>query len=205
MDQEPRRPAAPQKSSAGGHTVRAGETAPQTATPVVASALGRQAGFSEEVHNYIREHIRNADAKATFFFAALTAILAFLNTQNVPARWLKDVRTWSFVDALGFVSMFGIAAGAVILLGVVFPRLKGSARGILFFKAIAAHDNPSDYAEEVLARSEHDLVRSKLQHCYELSKVCSAKYRLLRIGFWVGSVGVAATILYLLLAKSTSP
>lgn len=203
MDQEPKRPAEPWKAGAGA--VRAGETTPRTATPAIVSAPDRHAGFSEEVHNYIREHIRNADAKATFFFAALTAILAFLNTQNVPARWLKDLRQWSFVDALGFVSMFGIAAGAVVLLGVVFPRLKGSARGILFFKAIAAYDNPSDYAEDVLARSEHDLVRSKLQHCYELSKVCSAKYRLLRIGFWVGSVGVAATILYLLLAKSTSP
>src|SRR5690242_1773916 len=60
------------------------------------------AKFSEEVHNYIREHIRNADQKATFFFAALTAILAFLNTQHVPSPWLKDIRQWSFVDALGF-------------------------------------------------------------------------------------------------------
>src|ERR1051326_5970831 len=74
------------------------------------------ARFSDEVHSYIREYIRNADQKATFFFAALTAILAFLNAQKVPSRWLKDVRLWSFVDALGFLSMLGLAAGAVALL-----------------------------------------------------------------------------------------
>src|SRR2546425_224384 len=33
------------------------------------------AKFAEEVHNYIREYIRNADQKATSFFAAATAML----------------------------------------------------------------------------------------------------------------------------------
>lgn len=133
----------------------------------------------------------------------MTAILAFLNTQNVPSRWLKDVRQWSFVDALGFVSMLGLAVGAGILLAVVFPRLKGSRRGILFFNAIAEYGNSAEYVEDVLVHSGDYLVRTKLQHCYDLSKVCRAKYRMLRIGFWVGSIGAATTLLFLVLAKST--
>jgi hypothetical protein len=40
----------------------------------------RHAKFSQDTHDYLREYIRNADQKATFFFAALTALLAFLNT-----------------------------------------------------------------------------------------------------------------------------
>jgi hypothetical protein len=75
----------------------------------------------------------------------------------------------------------------------------------VFFNAIAEYDNPTWYAEDVLSRSGDHLVRTKLQHCYDLSKVCSAKYRLLRIGFWVGSTGAATSLLFLLLAKSTSP
>jgi hypothetical protein len=148
------------------------------------------ARFSDEVHDYVREHIRNADQKATFFFAALTAILAFLNTQNVPTRWLRDPRLWSVVDMLGFISMLGL------------PRLKGSRRGLLYFNAISEYDSSAEYANDVLTRSHDDLVRAKLQHCYELAKVCGAKYRVLRIGFWVGSVGSAAALLFLLFAKS---
>src|SRR5260221_7508073 len=169
--------------------------------PVVADCHSK---FSDDTHSYIRECIRNADQKAAFFFAALTTILAFLNAQNVPTRWLKDVRLWSFVDALGFVSTLGLAAGAVTLLAVVFPRLKGSRRGLLFFTAIPEYDTSSGYANDVLGGTGDDLVRARLHHCYELSKVCSSKYRTLRIGFWVGSVGAAAALLFLLLAKSGS-
>jgi hypothetical protein len=163
---------------------------------------GRHARFSQDAHDYLREHIRNADQKATFFFAALTALLAFLNTQNVPTRWIKDVRLWTFVDGLGFVSMLGLAIGAAILLYVVFPRLKGSRRGLLFFSAIAEYENSAEYADDVLTRSGDEIVRAKLAHCHELSKVCNAKYRALRAGFWAGAAGVATALLYMLLARN---
>lgn len=162
------------------------------------------AKFSDETHSYVREYIRNADQKATFFFAALTAILAFLNAQNVPSRWLKDVRLWSFVDGLGFLSMLGLAGGAVTLLAVVFPRLKGSRRGLLFFNAITEYDNSAEYANAVLASSGDDLVRAKLQHCYELSRICTTKYSILRIGFWLGSIGAASALLFLFFSKTGS-
>ena len=174
------------------------------AAPRTAAIGESHAKFSDEVHNYVREFIRNADQKAMFFFAALTTILAFLNAQNVPNRWLKDVRRWSFVDALGFVSMLGLAVGAGILLAVVFPRLRGSRRGILFFNAIAKYDNSAEYTEDVLTRPADYLIRAKLQHCHDLSKICDAKYRLLRVGFWIGSIGAATALLFLLLAKTTS-
>lgn len=166
------------------------------------AASDRHGTFSEETHVYLREYISRADQKATFFFAALTALLAFLNTQNVPARWLKDVRQWTFVDTLGFVSMSGLAVGAIFLLGVVFPRLKGSRRGLLFFNAIAEYESSTEYANDVLAHSGDDIVRTKLIHCYELSRVCKTKYWALRVGFWVGAIGVATALLFLLLSKT---
>lgn len=166
------------------------------------AASDRHGRFSDETHVYLREYISRADQKATFFFAALTALLAFLNTQNVPARWLKDIRQWSIVDTLGFVSMFGLAVGAFFLLAVVFPQLKGSRRGLLFFNAIAEYESSSEYANDVLARSGDDIVRTKLLHCYELSIVCKTKYRVLRVGFWVGAIGVITALLFLLLSKS---
>lgn len=155
--------------------------------------------FAEDIHNYIREYIRNADQKATFFFAAAAAMLAFLNTQNVPSHWLKDIRQWTFTDGLGFVSMFGLGIAAGVLFAVVFPRLKGSRRGILYFNAIAEHDTSNEYADEVIRRSADDIVRAKLQHAYDLSKVCAQKYRTLRVGFWIEAVGIFAALFYLLL------
>ena len=158
------------------------------------------AKFAEEIHNYLREYIRNADQKATFFFAAATALLAFLNTRGGPSRWLKNVQTWSMVDGLSFVAMLFLALSAGVLLSVVFPRLKGSRRGIIFFNAIAEYDSGQEYAANVLCQSTSDIVAAKLHHTFDLSKVCVAKYRVLRIGFWLGGIGVATTLLYLLLA-----
>jgi hypothetical protein len=164
----------------------------------------RHAKFSEDVHDYLREYIRNADQKATFFFAAFTALLAFLNTQNVTARWLKDVRLWSLVDGLGFLSMSGLALGAAILLSVVLPRFKGSRRGLIFFRAIAEYESSAEYAADVLTYTGDEIVRRKLLHCHDLSNICTAKYRTLIVGFWVGAVGVVTALLFLLLAKSGS-
>lgn len=169
-----------------------------TSQPIAAS----HARFSDEAHSYIREHIRNADQKATFFFAILTAILAYLNAQNAPSRWLKNPRLWSLIDFLAFLAMFGLAVGAIVLLSVAFPRLKGSRRGLLFFSAIAEYDTSREYASDILACSEDDLIRTKLHHCYDLSKVCSAKYRALCAGFWTGCIGVLAALIFLLFSKS---
>jgi len=181
-------------SAAGGED-KVPSTAP-VATPADHSK------FAEEVHNYVREYIRNADQKATSFFAVATAMLAFLNTQNVPSRWLKEVRTWSFIDFLGFLSMSALGIAAGVFLGVVFPRLRGSRRGILFFKAIAEHENSGEYAQEVIKKSGDDLLRAKLYHDFDLSKVCVRKHRTLVVGFWIGSVGIGAALLYLFLTRS---
>lgn len=175
-----------------------------TATQTPLPAPDSHAKFSDDVHNYVRESIRNADQKAAFFFAAMTAILAFLNTQKVSARWLKDIREWSFVDGLGFTSMLGLAVGAAILLAVIFPRLRGSRRGLIFFNAIAEYENSTEYADAVLGQSSPDVTRTKLQHCFDLSKICRSKYRMLRIGFWAGSIGAAAALAFLLLARDSA-
>jgi hypothetical protein len=130
-------------------------------------------------------------------------MLAFLNTQNVAARWLKDVRLWTATDGLGFVSMLGLGVAAAVLLAVVFPRLKGSRRGIIFFSAIAEYENSTEYADEVIRRSGEEAVRAKLQHAYDLSQICARKYKTLCFGFWIGSVGIGAALLYLLLTRMT--
>jgi hypothetical protein len=157
--------------------------------------------LAEEVHQYVREYIRNADQKATFFFAAATAGLAFLNGRGAVSRWFKSPETWTLIDGLAFIAMVGLAAAATVLLAVVFPRLKRSGHGIVFFNAIAEHVTANEYAADVVRHTPADVARIKLHHVYELAKVCRAKYRTLVVGFWLGGVATVAALLYLLLAR----
>ena len=95
--------------------------------------------------------------------------------------------------------MVGLAASACVFLAVVFPRLKGSRRGILFFNAIAEHKLSNEYTDDVFHRTLVELSRIKLNHAYDLSKVCRSKYKILRLGFWLGSTGTVAALLFLFL------
>jgi hypothetical protein len=193
----------PLSRPAGGDAVAAklSEGDKQSITPSVGlTAADYHPKFAEEIHNYLREYVRNADQKAAFFFTGSTAVLAFLHTRKGTAHWLKPVATWSVVDALVFLAMFSLAISAGTLLTVVFPRLKGSKRGLIFFSAIVEYDSSREYAEEVLRKSIDEIVSAKLRHSYDLACVCVSKYRTLRIGFWIGSVGIISALLFLLLS-----
>ena len=80
---------------------RALDTEKQAASSAITVVADSHARFAEELHNYLREYIRNADQKATFFFAGATALLAFLHSQKGTSRWLKDVQTWTVVQYPG--------------------------------------------------------------------------------------------------------
>ncbi len=173
----------------------AGSKQPSAVAP---SSTDYHAKFADEVHNYVREYIRNADQKASVFFAGASAFLAFLHSKGCTAQWLKDPRTWNIIDVLGFLAMIGLLFGAVILLTVILPRLSGSKRGIIFFNAIVEHDSGTDYANEVQRKSSGELVSAKLNHTFDISKICQKKYTTLHLGFWIGIAGSVFGILFLL-------
>ena len=154
--------------------------------------------FVDDVHNYIREQIRNADRKAVFFFGSTTAVIAFLYSVEASNRWLKPPQTWNLMDAVTFLGMLGIAAAALSAAWTVVPRLPGSKRGLLYFNAIAEHGSPAEYATEVLGATQQALVNEKAKHCYVLAGVCRAKYRCLRAALWLSFVGLVCTFAFLL-------
>ena len=159
--------------------------------------------FVDDVHGYIREHIRNADRKATFFFGSMTAVLAFLYSVGASARWLKPIHTWNPMDAVTFLGMVGISAAAILAAWAVVPRLPGSKRGLLYFNAIAEHPSPVEYAARVLGTSEKVLINEKAQHCHVLAGVCRAKYRCLGASLWLSFVGLVCTFIFLLFDHSS--
>lgn len=156
--------------------------------------------FAEETHQYVREYIRQADLKAAFFFAGATALIAFLYKANLVQLWVKPPMQWLFVDMLSFVATVGLAASVVACLATVFPRLKGSKRGHVFFYAIAEFESRKEYAAGVLQQDIAELIEEKLCHGHDLAIVCAQKYSVLKIGQWAGAVGVIAMVFLLLLA-----
>lgn len=169
-----------QPSAAGGTAVRAETEA--------------KAAFSRFAHEYIREYIKLADQKATFFFSGATALLAFLYSKNVSVHWLKPVMTWNIVDTIAFVAMAALAGGAFLALLVIIPRTPGSRRGFLFWEAIAEYDTGRRYADELSLLSPATLFQVKAEHCFELAKVCRRKYKMLRCALWTGAVGLAGSL-----------
>lgn len=187
-------------------SVRTGEPTPASIRPpdIETAALGKttefQWKFAEETHQYVREYIRQADQKAVFFFAGATALIAFLYKANLVHTWVKLPTQWVFVDMLSFIATVGLAVSALSCLATVFPRLKGSKRGHVFFGAVAEFESRKDYATDVLQRDIGELIEAKLCHVHDLAIVCGRKYSVLKIGQWSGAIGVTAMIVLLLLA-----
>ncbi|WP_291812321.1 Pycsar system effector family protein [Limnobacter sp.] len=155
--------------------------------------------FSEETHQYVREYIRLADQKATFFFAGATALLAYLSKLGMTNKWLANPKMWGLVDMLAFLATVGLILSAVACLVTVIPRLNGSRRGLIFFAAIREYESAPDYASEVMKQSQSALCEAKLRHTYELSIVCKEKYSVLCWGQWFGAAGVLATLFLLVI------
>lgn len=156
--------------------------------------------FAEETHQYIREYIRLADQKATFFFAGSTALLAYLNSLGFVNSWLTKPSTWRLVDVLACVSTIGLIASAVAFASAVIPRTSGSRRGLVFFGAIAEYENSNQYATDIIKSDLQELYGSKLMHNYDISKVCTRKYGMLKWGQWIG-IGAVIAFMLLLVAK----
>jgi hypothetical protein len=186
--------------------VRSGEPTSNSIRPteVEATELARttelQWKFSEETHQYVREYIRQADLKAAFFFAGATALIAFMYKANLVQLWVKPPTQWLIVDTLSFIATVGLAASVLACLATVFPRLKGSKRGLVSFGAIAEFESRTEYATDVLQQDIAELIEAKLCHVHDLAIVCGQKYSVLQIGQWAGAIGVVAMVFLLLLA-----
>lgn len=157
--------------------------------------------MAEEEHQYLREYIRNADQKAIFFFTICSGLLAFMNLQHASSRWLKLPTSWSLLDFAAFLSMSGLAVGAIMFLWVVVPRLKGSMKGLIFFNSVAEYESGDAYMADILRATGEDLMRAKLKHCYELAKICKAKYSKLVCGLYIGAIAYVSTLTFLLFTQ----
>lgn len=197
VPQEFTRQALPTPSGGGDASNDRQQPAPPLSSTEPSDADARER-FAEATHQYVREYIRHADQKASFLFTGATALLAFLYKNDISSRWLKPVMLWNILDTLAFLAMTALALAVLFALWVVVPRTSGSRRGYLFWEAIAEYDNGRQYSDELRLLSRASLCQIKAEHCFELAKVCRAKYRILRIAIRTGAVGLAAAVLVFL-------
>ena len=183
--------------------VRTGEPGPASIRPPEGeratpdSLLEFHWKFAEETHQYIRDYIRQADQKAAFFFAGATALIAFLYKSRLVHLWLKPPQQWLLADVLSFLSTVALALAALASAWAILPRLRGSKRGIVFFGAISECQSSQEYLSDVRKRSAEDLIDEKLSHVHEIARVCNSKFNVLKIGLWSAAIGVASTVLLL--------
>jgi hypothetical protein len=154
--------------------------------------------FANDINEYIREYIRLADQKAAFVFGLCAAIVGVLYQAEEPQHWFTNPQGWMPSKVLAAVAMFCLAIGAFMSAATVFPRRKGSHSGYVFFNAIAERSSGERYANDVFKLSMRDLARERLEHCYDLARVCRRKYWWLIWAFWLAAIGTTLAVIDLL-------
>lgn len=150
--------------------------------------------FGEQTHSYVSDFIKQADQKAAFFFAGWVAMLAYLNSNGLSTIWATWPCEWSFIE-FWLRSVISLIVGCWFCLHAIMPRLKGNAKGHVFFNGIASHANATKYAEEIYEMTPSDICKEKFKHTFEISKICKTKFERVVIGFWFGFVGLVLALL----------
>ena len=155
--------------------------------------------FARDVHAYLQDQIRLADQKATFFFAGGTALLAFLYNSEVLMYLKASPMEWNLVDIVGLVATISMIVSVFAAMIVVVPRTSGSRRGFIFWGAIPEFHSAEKYANESSSLSDRQVTQEFAMHSFELANVCLQKYKWLRISVISGLIGVASSLILLLL------
>ena len=162
------------------------------------SALDDTNKYGALVHSYIREYISAADRKASFVFTIGAALLVYLYEKGIVVSWLKSPNTWALGEILAFIAISGLSLSCMLAVAVVFPKLKGSRRGFIFWESIAEFESASSFSDAAQQLSGTSLANELLKHVYEIAHVCKEKYRILNWSLRIGAIGAISTILYLM-------
>jgi hypothetical protein len=178
-----------------------GKSTDPSKTPVgeTPSLADFHAEFADFEEGYVRSYIALADTKAAWSFTIASAMLAFLFGQETTKRdLLAPACSVEFALLLGSAALLTVSA--FYSFRVVAPRLRSpSGEGIIFFGAVASQESAATYVEDVAAKDKRALTEARLKHCYDISRVCDAKYKALKGALWLGVLGLALAIAYLLL------
>lgn len=153
--------------------------------------------YVNDLHRYLMENIIFSDHKAGFLFAAVATVLAYLHSKGLVGNWFKNPSEWGLLDIISMISIIALVISALATMFVVIPRLQGSPKGIIYWKAIKCYPQKKEFADDVLSTDMLNLIRLKLENCYELADINERKYRMLTVAMWSGCIGLVLAAVYL--------
>lgn len=154
--------------------------------------------FADFHEGYVRHYIALADTKAAWAFTVASGAIAFVFSRTASRTELLDPQ-WSVGTSLVWAATAFLGLSALFSFLVIRPRRPTSADdGIVFFVQVADKASASAYASEVAGYDQNSLTTARLEHCYDVSRVCASKYASLRLAIWSGLLGVVLTLLQLL-------
>lgn len=157
------------------------------------------AEFASFHEDYVRHYIEFADAKAGVCLGLISAVLGYMASKDeVQALVLDPALTIKFSIVAGM--LITLLLSAAFAFAVIAPRLGPvSGDGIIFFKEVSKRNSGEDYIREIASYSSSNLTIAQLRHCFDISTICSRKYRLLRMAIWLALPGLILALLAILL------
>lgn len=157
------------------------------------------AEFAEFHEGYVRHYIALADTKAAWTFTVASGAIAFLFGRASSRTELLDPQ-WSIATASVWSATIFLCLSALFSFLVIRPRRSSSSTdGIVFFGQVAKKASAGAYLSDLATHDQVSLIAARLEHCYDISQVCSSKYDALHFAIWAGLFGIVFTLLQLLL------
>jgi hypothetical protein len=155
--------------------------------------------FFWEVHKYMNEYIRFADAKAGFVAAGSTALIGALVSSAIFDAFFKVSFSGLRMAALiGLLLLLGALVFAVL---TIRPRLHGKSLsgGYIFWESVAAHGSASTFRQAASKLDSEDQSAELLNHLFVLAQIAERKYARVNLSIWMGLCGgiVTAMVLFL--------
>lgn len=190
-----RNAAGPARHASG--SVREAATGAGSGEPERQKMSGRneaQLRFADFHEQFISKHVVMADTKAGVTFAVASGVLAHFATLNGFVDILRSPgATAEFLLALATASL--LFASAAMAFWVIAPRRRGGGRGLVYWRSVAALPAAEDFVNAVRSAPDAQIVFDRLEHCYNISRVCEAKYDWLRRAMMTGAAGIFAAVL----------
>lgn len=170
--------------------------------PTDAELTDEHRDFAAFHQGYVWNAITLADTKASWAFAICAGMIAYLVGKE-ETRGLLLRAPWIPLSGLATVTLLLLITGATFAFLVIVPRLSASPDGLVYFGAVARHADGDAYVRAIAGSSSRDLVRARLVHAYDISRIGSRKYVLLRRSMWCAVAGLALAAVLTLLGWRT--
>lgn len=156
--------------------------------------------FASFHEGYVRHYIALADTKAGVSFTLAAGVIGYLLSDgDVQNLLLNPSCSFGFVVCtLAFILLGAMAATAFL---VIAPNLSApSKEGLVFFSAVANRPSGIQYVEDIASSTDQELTEARLKHCYDISTICSWKYKLLKRAIWLAPPSLLFGFLTILLS-----